>query len=133
MAKKKYWETEEFKREAAIWEDKLKESEAGEEFPAFTTHEQEYIIKPKVVTPDKIQSPSGLDYYAFCHQVLREFDFGDGFPGEVRRKVFELHTEGKTVREIEVILKENGPKALSYVRISQIINDVKDKFLRNAK
>jgi hypothetical protein len=137
MSKKKYYETAEFKKLQGEWEKKLQSSGFDDIEP---THD-EYYIRPQEFVVDKKKTSGGLDYYQLCQQILREYDFGhasaesdrESFIADTRRLIFELHTEGRSRREISDSLKDNGVRAYSDKRCEQIIQEIKENYLRMGK
>jgi hypothetical protein len=129
MARKKYFQTKEFHAQAREWEEKLAASQASAEVPDFSVQEEEYVVRPQVFQKEKVQSVGGLDYYQFCQQVLNEYSF----KRDIDRLVFELHTEGKSNRDIEIYLITHSYKQLKHFRIGLIINEIKTNFLRMRK
>ena len=115
---KKYYETAEFKALEREFYSKLPDDIEKED--------NEYILQPQVFTEQKTQTLGGLGYYEFCQKVLREYNF----KRDVDQVIFEQHTEGKSVREIEAYLKKNDLKPLKSYRINLIINEIKEKFGR---
>ncbi len=144
MSKKKYYETESFKKLHSEWNEKLKgdqfDSEGLRNFD-IESLENETVLKPQIFKAEKVQSSGGLDYYEFCQQILREYDFGHDsalterqlFNADIRKLIFERHTEGDSQRQIVTVLMERGLKTFSQPRVLQIINEIKTNFLRMKK
>lgn len=74
---------------------------------------------------EKIQDTRGDGYYEFCQAILRDFKF----KRDLDRLIFELHTEGRSEREIAAYLKEKSYKIITHIRVHQIIKATKEKFL----
>ncbi len=125
MAKKKYYETDDFKELQKSWYGKLKDSG----FNDVENFENENMIQPEIFKVDKVQSFGGSEYYDFCQAVLREYNF----ERHVDQLIFELHTEGKSVREIEIYLQNHSDKKLKYRAINDVINKIKKDFQGHPK
>lgn len=123
MSTKKYYEKDSFKTLQNEWENKL----LAAEFEDITTHEEEYVVQPQVFKTNKVQSITGLDYYEYCQLILREYNF----ERDVDLVIFEQHTEGKSVREIEEYLKKNDFKPIKYRQVHNIIERIKETFGRS--
>lgn len=119
--KKKFYETEEFKRLNKEWQKKLEESG----FEDIEKSDNDFIRQHQVFTADKVQSEGGREYYLLCQKILREYDFKDN----LHRLIFELHTEGKSVREISTFLQLNSERTLKKSVISDVINKIKNTFI----
>lgn len=160
MGKKKYYETESFKKLHSEWNERLKADEfdsTGLRNFEIETLDNETLVKPQIFKSEKVQSSGGLDYYEFCQQILREYNFFDESVDEHLRilelerkceseiedwlrenclpqfptwKIFKLHSEGHTDREISEYLKANGLRPYTHRRCGQIINEIKTNFLR---
>lgn len=135
MSAKKFYETAEFKKLNKEWAKKLAESG----FNDLEKNEDEYVVRPEEITTKfnddsfgsyvEFVENSGLDYYQFCHQILREFPF----KREIDKVVFENYTEGKTVREISTKLAEQGLKALKKTAVDEIIKKILQQNLPKPK
>ncbi len=173
MAKKKYYETEKFKRTQAEWYKKLAQTKTVEYPDGFQDIDpgDEIMIQPQVFVHETVkrQYIGGLNYYQYCQYILEKhvfdqdfaptikhlFNLGESLVGiqrqleqksfitfDVRRikkialgesrdfdrTIFELHTEGKARREIQVILLEKHQFKMDDVNIQRIINKIKTKF-----
>lgn len=128
MATKKYYETDSFKALSKEWEDKLNGTSSGPNkvFDDIEPVSDEYVVQPQIFKNNKVQSPTGLDYYEYCQMILREYNF----ERDVDQAIFEQHAEGKSVREIEDYLKRNDFKPLKKTTIQEIIDRIKSKFGR---
>lgn len=130
MAKKKYYETDEFKALHSQWNDKLEAAGFEGELESL---EEECIVKPQVFKADKVQSHGGLEYYEFCQQVLREFHWDlneESKIDDVRYSIFFLHSEGKSNREIAQYLVDNSLRPYDQRHCGRIIAKIKNDFLR---
>lgn len=127
MLKKKFYETEAFQNVKDEWYSKLEASG----FEDIETGSDEYVVERQKFKSQKVQSESGLDYYEYCNKILRDYPFPDTYMGEVHKVIFELHTEGKSVRDIKEDLIAKGYKKLSHVSIHNIINKIKEEFGRS--
>lgn len=121
MAKKLFYETNEFKKLNAKWGQKL--SESG--FEDIESGEDSAIVRPQIIKTQKSQYIGGNQYFALCQEILRTFQF----KRDLHRKIFELHTAGRSLREIEADLKKLKLKVLSPSGILKIIKRVKDAYV----
>lgn len=110
---KKFYETAEFKKLNAKWYKKL-----GQE------QDDTDVIQPEIINGDL-----SLDYYQLCQSILSEFDF----KRPIDKTIFELHTQGMPVREIEEWLQENSIRKLKKDAISEIINRTKEAYLKGSR
>jgi hypothetical protein len=115
MAKKKYYETDEFKSLQKNWYAKI-----GEE-----VEKNESVIVPETIETFKTQYLGGLDYAAFCEQILREFKFKK----DIHRIIFEKHAEGKSRREIQDFLFQTHAFEISDKNVDLVVNRIKKQFL----
>lgn len=122
MATKKYYETDSFKALSKEWESKL----SAANFDDIEPVSDEYVVQSQIFKANKVQSPTGLDYYEYCQMILREYNF----ERDVDQAIFEQHAEGKSVREIEDYLKRNDFKPLKKTTIQEIIDRIKSKYGR---
>ncbi len=122
MVKKKFFETDEFKKLNEEWSKKLEASG----FDDIEKTEDGYTLRPQEFITNKVKYVGGQDYYDFCQQVLRDYPF----KRDIDKFIFEAHTEGKSEREIEVLLSKHSYKSLTSVRIHQIIRKIKEDFSR---
>jgi hypothetical protein len=132
---KKFYETAEFQKLKKQWDQKLADSG----FEDIEAKEDEHMVRPQEFTTphqsaelteyvDFVEN-SGLDYYQFCHQILREFEF----KRELDRIVFELYTEGKTIRDISSHLEVSRYKPLKKSSIDDLIKRILDQNLPKPK
>ena len=151
MSAKKFYETAEFKKLNKEWAKKLAESG----FNDLEKNEDEYVVRPEEITTKfnddsfgsyvEFVENTGLDYYQFCHQILREFDF-ESFntkkdneakskftKGQTYRSIFELYTEGKTEREIANELQKIYGKKFDNSGVHHIIKHILDQNLPKPK
>lgn len=133
MSAKKFYETTEFKRLKKEWDRKL----AASGFDDIEKNDTENIVTNEIIKTgenmymhyvDFVEN-AGLDYYQFCHQILREFNF----KRELDRVVFELYTEGRTVREISSDLESKGLKPLKKSSIDELIKKILDQNMPKPK
>lgn len=135
MSAKKFYETAEFKKLNKEWAKKLAESG----FNDLEKNEDEYVVRPEEITTKfnddsfgsyvEFVENAGLDYYQFCHQILREFPF----KRELDRVVFELYTEGTTEREISKKLKQTRHRGLDQSNVNRLIRRILDQNLPKPK
>lgn len=135
MSAKKFYETAEFKKLNKEWAKKLAESG----FNDLEKNEDEYVVRPEEITTKfnddsfgsyvEFVENSGLDYYQFCHQILRDFKFRN----EMDRFVFEQYTEGRTEREIQRDLTGTNFRNVSNIAIHKIIKKILDQNLPKPK
>ncbi len=125
MNKPKFYETKEFLELNAEWDKKLEDSG----FEDIEKTEYNDFVRPQEFTKRKVKYEGGFDYYKYCQLVLREYDF----KRDIDRFIFECHTEGLSVRDIEIRLAETSVRKLKYRVISDIINKIKSDFKESSK
>ncbi len=123
MGKKKYYETEEFKKIQAETYAKLEASG----FNDIEKSEDGYQLRKEVFDPEVEvahqveQEKQEVDLKILAeHQFTRDIDF----------TVFQLHTEGHSSRVIEEKLSLLEPPHLSHMQITRIINKARKDYLR---
>ena len=121
MAKKKFYETEEFAQLNAEWKQKLEESG----FDDIEKNETDTIIRPQEFYPASRYAFT-KDYYEYCQDVLRNYPF----KRDIDQIIFELHAQGMSDRQIEAELKRRELRAYTYRRVNQIVNQIKNDFGR---
>ncbi len=125
MAKKLFYETAEFKALHAKWTQKLKDAE----FDDIENGEDSTVVRPQVIKTEKSQYDGGTSYYELCQSILRDYRFNS----TVERELFELHTSGKSIRDIEETLSTTSSRQRSKSTIDRIIRRVKEDYLKGAK
>lgn len=87
------------------------------------------FIQPEIINT---RSKFGFteNYYQYCQLILRDFPFRR----DVDRLIFELHTEGKSIREIEGLLPimfiDKPFRKIQKSHIDRIIRRIKEDFGR---
>lgn len=122
---KKYYETEEFLRLSREWEQKL-ESDGFEPLSAF---ESGTTINPQKFTVTDEEEIGGSNYSKLCQTIMQEYNF----VRDVDYLIFDLHTQGKTIRFIEEYLKNNDHRHIKRSQVADIIKRVKDDYVRGKK
>ncbi len=122
MTKKKYYQTEEFLKLSREWDKKLED----EGFEPLGTLESGTVINPQKFTVTDPTEIGGSNYSKLCQQILSEFEF----QRDIDYVIFELHTQGKTVRYIEHHLRQNGLRNYSFRQCLNIIAKIKDDYAR---
>jgi hypothetical protein len=133
MSAKKFYETAEFKKLKKEWDKKLESSG----FEDIEKNDTDNIITNQIIkTGENIYQnyidfveDAGLDYYQYCHQILREFPF----KRELDRVVFEMYTEGKTEREISKSLQNLNLKPITQQAINLLIRRILDQNIPKPK
>lgn len=124
MAKqKKYYETDEFRKMQEAWYARL----AEEGFQDTEKNDTDTIIQPQVFTRVKNQVRGGLEYYAWCQRILRNY----GFKNELHQLIFELHAEGVPNRDIVAELERRGLRKYHNTGIMKIIDRIVKDFSEN--
>jgi hypothetical protein len=121
MPKNKFYQTDGFKSLKAAWDVKLDESG----FRDIEKGESEYIVSPQVFHTKEDEYHT-LDNQRLCEEILLNYDFRR----PVDRKIFELHTQGKSIREIEEYLQYNSIRKLKKTQISDLLMRVKENYLK---
>ena len=119
---KKFFETDSFVKVQAEWAAKLKQSGFNDLEDAA---DPDAYIQPEIISK---KSRYGFDeeHFELCQSILRDYPFRE----DLQRAIFELHAEGKSIREIEQWLSENSTKRLGRNRIHEIIKRIKEDFGR---
>jgi hypothetical protein len=120
MAKKAFYKTEKFKKLEADWYQKLK-SEGFEDIEDGNNSE---VIEPQVFQTRPIQHLSGDTWAQECVAILKSYPFRK----DLHRKIFELHAQGNSVRDIVRMLKMNFKVKVSVMGVNLIINRVRANF-----
>ncbi len=119
---KKFFETDSFAKTKKEWDAKLK-TVGFEDIEATDNG----IVRPQIFTTKKVQYDGGEVYYDFCQRLLRDFPFKQ----DRDRLIFELHAEGKSLRNIEALLKDNQDfRPVKLTQIQKIIHQIKEDFGR---
>lgn len=119
---KKYYETEEFIKLSREWEKKLEAEGLG-------TIENGTLIEPEKFSITDEQEIGGSNYSKLCQEILTNYNF----ERDVDYVIFELHSEGKTVRFISDYLKLNGLRKYSFRQCTNIIKKIKDDYARGKR
>ncbi len=139
MAKKKFYETAEFKKLQAEWAKKLEDSG----FQDIEKTEDGYQLRKEMFSlEDRSKHLYEAQYLRLCNQILEEFEFKCSND----KLIFALHSRGHSEREIEAYLKENSNrlndqikpadrrdfiKPVTNVRINKIINEIKESYVKS--
>jgi len=123
-ADKKFYETPEFKKLQTKWYARIKKKG----FVDIEEGQDERIVEPEVFNTETNQYHHGIEYYELCLRILAEGKFRK----EIYKLIFELHTEGKSEREIAGEL-EKLDAGLTPQAVSEIIKRIKKNFLRGIK
>ncbi len=140
---KKYYETDEFKRLNTKWSKKLEKSGFKDIDPDDTeTIQLEIVTLPQY----KSQYEQGTQgYYELCQKILRtheEVMTSDSstyvkkhkiFKTDVQKRIFELHTEGKSETDISQLLKVEFGQTYSRENINYVVRTIKDTFIYGKK
>lgn len=89
-----YWETEEFKKLDKKWKQKLEAAgfddiEVGDHF-----------LKRPILRISELYCPHSENYYSLARSFLLTFQFTN----QIDKKIWELHSKGLSLREIEAEL-----------------------------
>lgn len=98
MSRNSPFKTPEFQKLFAEWNQKLKED-------GFKDAEDFTLPEPMLVywhNYDRFKSQDGREsYYAIAQRLLHD---GFKFESDLSRRVWELHSQGKSVRQIEALI-----------------------------
>lgn len=123
MKAKKPFNSKKFQQAKSEWYEKLRK----DGFNDLEATENSSFVRPVVVTSQtqKRKYHGGFDYYRWCNEVLERYQFKK----DIHKKIFWLHTEGKSDRLIAKWIKTNTVLRLHYSTINRIINRIKAEFL----
>jgi hypothetical protein len=85
------------------------------------------FIQPEIINKAAHREQNAHSYYQMCHEILRNEPFWLS-RRDMDYKIFELHTEGKSTREIEAYLKEKSYRPVTWVAIHKIIKKIKKDY-----
>jgi hypothetical protein len=136
MAKLRFWEYPDFRKNNPEWYEALKANDfnAHKALQHLRSHYAGKLKKSgfidadpddnPVIQPEIITMQNASDYYELCEQILREFPFKK----QVHRLIFELHTIGNSERQIVEILAEKHGFKMSRRGVNDLLNRVKTSF-----
>jgi hypothetical protein len=127
MAKKAFYQTEEFKKLNAKW---AKRARVGRIRGHREGRDRTASFALRSLRLHKSQYDGGNSYYELCQIILRDFDFRK----DIHRTIFAQHAEGRSEREIVAYLQENSSiKILAEGHQLYLINRVKEAYLKGTK
>jgi hypothetical protein len=109
-------EEDEFIKLQTLWYEKLKQSgfQDLETSRGFLKDWPSQRLR-RDYTPERFQEK--LNYYRFASQLLWEFKFKT----KLEKKIWELHTEGKSMREISFQVRTHKNK-MNHNKVRKVIN-----------
>lgn len=126
-SKRPFYRTREFLKIQKRWYSKLKNNG----FEDIENGKDRRIVRREIIKMDE-SSPnawSGQNYTELCAAILRDYRF----KRPIDRIIFEKHSEGKSVREIETYLSENVKgRTLKYRAICYVIQNIKEDYLKGS-
>jgi hypothetical protein len=124
---KKFYETQEFKELNKKWNKKLEK--AG--FEDIDPGDTEEIEPQKFTLPGrKTQYEHGSPgYYDLCQKILQNFNFKT----EVHKYIFELHMQGRSLREISSEVEKKYNQSFHFDSVDKFIKRTKDTFIYGKK
>jgi hypothetical protein len=122
MKKKKFYETEAFLKLSREWDKALED----EGFEPLSNFENGTVLNPQKFSVTDEDEIGGSNYARLCEEILTKYEF----ERDIDFIIFELHSEGKTFREIEAYLKHNGLREYSYRQCTNIVNRIKTNYLK---
>ena len=120
MPKKAFYETEEFQKLKAEWDQKLEESK----FVDIEKNDTETMIQPEVFNQFKRRYNGSANYSDLCQAILRSYQFKKPW----HKTIFELHAEGKSCREIENWFETNLDRKVDHSTVGRIVERIKRDF-----
>lgn len=118
----KFYETVEFKKINRKWKKKLKASGFKDiESNEFTLQHFSYEIAYK-------HNTFTLDYYSKCDSFLLTHTF----PNQIDKLIWQMHADGKSVRQIEAYLLLNGISEISYRTVHNKIKAIEAVMLQRS-
>jgi hypothetical protein len=123
MGKSNYYESDAFKELDYEWKQKLEDSG----FQDIEKSEDGYKLRKQTFDAEEpIKHQMQVEQNNLCHRILSEYSF----KRDLDKLIFELHTQGLSVRQIESYLTKHAYKSIYFTRIGRIINQIKKDFLR---
>jgi hypothetical protein len=118
---KPFYKTKMFQKLNAEWANRLAKSG----FRDIDPNDNESITPQKFRDPGRQTLVGTRGYSDLCQHVLKEHTFKT----ELHRRVFELHSEGKSRREIVLIVKREFGRKVSDRGVDKMIRSARDKFI----
>jgi hypothetical protein len=121
--KLKFYETDSFKELQKDWYQKIATAEDayGEKFEDIENGEDISLMRPQIFATNNLEYNTSPDYRALCESILREYKFRR----DAHKVAFALHADGKSNREIQVILKTKHAFLITHQAVSALIKRVK--------
>ncbi len=127
---KPFHKTKEFLKLKKEWDEKLEKAEFDDIDPK--DNDDTTVIEPQKFTASnrKRQYDHGSPgYYEMCHAILRLFKFKK----EIHKRIFELHTEGKSEREIADIVQKETKRKYDQKSVNYVIKTTRERFIYGLK
>lgn len=116
------FKTKEFKVLEDLWYKKLKQSgfDDIEPGPRYLKYSIESILTRKYNLDRKLEYKKREEYFRIAGQFLYEYEFKD----EISKIVWELHSEGSSIRKISKRLSDLGKKRAT-TQVKETIHEIR--------